>query len=58
MYLVHYVLQSKEDEFKHIHGSTIVSGGFSINNFSDAIALKEESRISKFNITLVGWNKI
>ncbi len=58
MYLVHYVLENKKDEYKHIHGSTIVGGKFSLNDFYDSIEDKERDKKETHFITIVGWDKI
>ncbi len=41
--IVYYA--NKEDEYKHIHGSVISSGKFSLNNFYDTIVNKEIVRL-------------
>lgn len=61
-YLIHYLLQNKEDQFKHIHQSVEVYKDGYIESLLDArLAVKlvmSKTLEDQFYVTIVSWQRI
>lgn len=60
-YLIHYVLESFTDKYKHIHKSVEIEHDGYIESLSSAyssIAFIIKKYKDNFNITIVGWQLI
>ncbi len=58
-YLVHYLLVSKEDEFKHKHAAArVYADKASWTLFTEKVKETNIQYLSKYDITVVGYNEI
>lgn len=58
-YLVHYLLESKEDGFKHKHRALEIDAEApNLGVFHMTILKMNPALLDEYHVTIVGWNKI